>query len=106
VVHDRVVHSKKRVKRGGKWVWLKPKFSKRVTHTLPNGSKLVVKAGTQIIDRAWQFIKRHIGSRTFKPRSPALAARVRSAQWCYWNKGKDQWRATGDMLRSEMERVF
>ena len=65
-----------------------------------------MKGGTQIIDRAWQYIKKHIASRSDEPGSLGLAARVRSAQWCYWNRGVDLWRATGDMLSEEMQRYL
>lgn len=38
---------------GGKITWVKPRYTKPWTHTLPEGKKLTVKAGTQIIDRFW-----------------------------------------------------
>ena len=79
LVHDHVRHCKKRKKIGGKWVWLKPIYSKVVTHKLPDGSTISVKAGTQIIDRAWRFIKTLIGTRSDPPGSRHLAASVRSA---------------------------
>ena len=56
VLHDSVVHQKKRVKVRGKFVWKSPNFVKLTTQ-LPCGKKLHVKAGTQIIDRTWRFIK-------------------------------------------------
>ncbi|CAK0890777.1 unnamed protein product [Prorocentrum cordatum] len=82
LVRDHVVHCKKRKKIGRKWVWLKPVYSKVVTHKLPDGSKIRVRAGAQIIDRAWGRI----------------AASVRSAQFENWNKGKDMWAATADAI--------
>ena len=57
VLHDTIVHARKRVKLGGKWVWTRPQFSKVVSHKLPTGGAIKVKAGTQIIDRAWQLLK-------------------------------------------------
>ena len=106
VLHDWVVHARKRKKIGGKWVWLKPTFTKLVRHKLPEGGSILVKGGTQIVDRAWQFLKEHIGSRTLKPKSRALASRIRSGQWEYWNRGNDLWVATGDMIYEEMSGVY
>ncbi|CAK0822912.1 unnamed protein product [Prorocentrum cordatum] len=98
LVHDHVVHCEKRKKIGRKWVWLKPVHSKVVTHKLPDGSKIRVKAGTQITDRAWRSIRTLIGTRTDLPGSRRIAASVRSAQFEYWNKGKDMWAATADAI--------
>ncbi|CAK0862812.1 unnamed protein product [Prorocentrum cordatum] len=106
VLHDWVVHARKRKTICGKWVWLKPAFTKLVRHKLPEGGSILVKGGTQIVDRAWQFLKEHIGSRTLKPKSRALASRIRSGQWEHWNKGNDLWVATGDMIYEEMGGVY
>ena len=46
--------------------------------------------------------KGQIGPRVLKPKSQALADRVRSGQWEYWNKGNDLWKATGTMFYEEM----
>ena len=100
------MHQKKRVRVGNKWVWKKPVYLKLKTHKLPDGHTIKVKAGTQIIDRAWQYIKKSIGNRGAPPNSPAMRARVRSAQWEYWNRGKDLWAATGELLADQMEREF
>ena len=46
VVHDNVVHKKKKVIIGGRPQWVRPKFAKLVTHKLPGVRKIVkVKAG-------------------------------------------------------------
>ena len=45
VLHDSVVHCKKRVKVQGKWVGKKPNYTKIVIHKLADGRKLKVKAG-------------------------------------------------------------
>ena len=37
VLHDSVVHQKKRVKKNGKWEWTKPNFVKMKVHKLPGG---------------------------------------------------------------------
>ncbi|CAK0868714.1 unnamed protein product [Prorocentrum cordatum] len=40
VFHDSVRHCKKRVKRGGTWLWVKPVCSEIVKHKLPSGAVL------------------------------------------------------------------
>ena len=102
MLHDRVVHAKKRVKRGGKWVWLKPSFVRVSKHKLPEGGTLKTKAGTQIIDRTWSTIRRYIGNANVKPGSLRLAAKVRSAQWRIWNTRKDHWLETANMVKDLM----
>ncbi|CAK8987541.1 unnamed protein product, partial [Durusdinium trenchii] len=62
VIHDSVVHQKKRVKLKGKWVWTKPSFLEVVSRTLPDGKRLKAKAGTQHIDRCWKFLKDRLGT--------------------------------------------
>ena len=57
MVHDAVVHCKKRVKVKGKYQWLKPKYTHVVKHKLPDGRQLSVNAGTQHIDCAWRYLK-------------------------------------------------
>ena len=41
----------------GVTTWVKPKYTRVVTHKLPSGCKLTVKAGTQIIDRFWSHLR-------------------------------------------------
>eukprot|EP00959_Pyramimonas_sp_CCMP1952_P178991 3741862-Pyramimonas_sp.AAC.1 len=106
VVHDNVVHCKKRKKIGGKRVWLKPICSKVVTHKLPGGSAIKVKAGAQIIDRAWRFIGNLIGTRTYLPGNWQLAASVRSAQFECWNSGQDLWAATAGAIWEAMDSAY
>ena len=56
VLHDRVVHCKKRAKVRGAWKWLSPRYVKLVEHKIPGTKqKIKVKAGTQVIDRCWRF---------------------------------------------------
>lgn len=50
VIHDNVVHKKKRVLINGKQTWVRPHYTKLCTHDLPNGKNIRVKAGTQVID--------------------------------------------------------
>jgi len=104
VVHDSVVHCKKRVKGAdGRYSWTKPNYVKVSTHKLPGGQKLRTKAGTQIIDRVWRFVRDHLEGAAMVPGSATAAANVRSAQWLYWNRGKDLWLETGVMCRSLRE---
>ncbi|CAE7795509.1 unnamed protein product [Symbiodinium sp. CCMP2592] len=83
VIHDRVVHCKKRVKINGKYQWTSPKYVTMVTHKVPGSNKkLKVKSGTQIIDRAWRFLKDRIAiNQNVKAGSSLLRAKLRSAQY-------------------------
>lgn len=100
VIHDRVIHMKKKTTVKGKVVWVSPKYVQLFTHTLPGGKKIRVKGGTQIIDRFWSQLRTYMGKSPGKPGSVALRRRVRSAQWAYWNKGADHWLKTGEMLQA------
>ena len=98
VYHDHVVHQKKRVKVKGKWTWRLPTYVKTVVHELPDGQKLHVKAGTQVIDRCWRYLKDRIVINQYsRAGSSALRAKLRSAQWCYWHRNDDLWLQTGVM---------
>ena len=88
-----------KVKINGKMRWANPKYVKLYTHNLPGGGKLRVKGGTQIIDRFWRHLRSHLGTAPRKPGSDSLRRRIRSAQWTYWNRGRDLWVATGKMVR-------
>ena len=107
LLRDAVRHCKKRVKvRGvwkwvkvrGVWKWLKPVYTKLTRHKTPSGRILRTKAGTQVIDRAWRFLKAHLTGVSAKPRSVMLNAHTRSAQWHYWCRGKDLWLEMGKTL--------
>jgi hypothetical protein len=45
-----------------------------------------------------QEIKKHLKGVSAAPGSAAIAKKIRSAQWMYWNSKKDQWLATGELL--------
>ncbi|CAJ1374532.1 unnamed protein product [Effrenium voratum] len=84
VVHDSVVHKKKLVIKNGKRSWKPPTYVKVVSHKLPGGKRLSVKAGTQIIDRAWRFIKDRLkANQNVKAGRVILRAQIRSAQYEY-----------------------
>ena len=104
VVHDNVIHAKKRVKINGKWRWQNPSYVRIVTHKVPGVKKPIkCKAGTQIIDRAWKFLKDRLPlNQNCKVGSAALRAKLRSAQYEYWHKNDDLWLATGVLCSWEM----
>ena len=107
VLHDSVVHQKKRVKVRGKFVWKSPNFVKLVTHKLPCGKKLRVKAGTQIIDRTWRFIKDRLRLNQFtKVGGSLLRAQIRSAQYEQWHRNRDLWACTGEPLSAYMQDIL
>lgn len=70
---------------GGKITWVKPRYTKLRTHTLPEGEKLTVKAGTQIIDRFWGHVRAYLKHTPRKVGSSSLARKIRAAQWTYWH---------------------
>jgi hypothetical protein len=100
IIHDWVVHKKKKKMVRGKAVWIRPKYVQLFQHKLPCGKVIRAKGGTQIIDRVWSFLRDHIGKRTCKVQSTPMRNRIRSAQWCYWHRGEDLWLETGKMLQS------
>ena len=98
ILHDWVVHKKKKGVIKGKTVWFKPKFVQVVEHRLPDGTIVRAKSGTQIIDRAWSFLRSYLKSRASQVGGGSYTARIRSAQWHYWHQGDDLWKAAGEML--------
>ena len=48
VLHDDVVHQKKKTKINVSWAWKLPKNVKMETHKLPRGKKVKVKAGFRV----------------------------------------------------------
>ena len=94
---------KKRVQIKGKWTWVKPAYAKVHYHNVPDDDqprktrRIWVKAGTQIIDRVWGELRKHLGTR--KPvNTKMLTNKIRSFQWLHWHRGEDLWLATGEML--------
>ena len=81
---------------------MKPKYAKPRWHNIADDGapkkKLWVMAGTQIIDRCWGGLRKHLGSNK-SVHSKTLRQKIRSFQWEYWNRGADYWQRTGDMLR-------
>ena len=108
VLHDRVVHCKKRIKVRGAWRWMAPRYTKIVTHKVPNSKKtLRVKSGTQIIDRCWRFLKDRVTvNQNAKVGSHMLRCKLRSAQYQYWLKNQDLWIATGTLCKWSFDQRF
>ena len=97
IVHDYVVHKMKKRGDGKK---MKARYVQLFSHCI-NGKTIHAKGGTQIIDRCWVHIRKHINKRsTAKGGQRRYNSRVRSAQWTYWNMGKDLFEETGRMLCS------
>ena len=85
VIHDRVIHCKKRVQVKGTVQYQNPKYVALVKHHIPNTKKvLTVKSGTQVIDRCWRFLKDRISrNQHSKAGSKLLRANLHSAQYEY-----------------------
>ena len=109
VLHDKVVHCKKRVKVKGKWQWQLPHYVRVVTHKLPgtSGKTLKIKSGTQVIDRCWKFLKeRVLVNQHAKAGSSLLKAKLRSAQYEYWNRNADLWVGCGELCSHSMQKLL
>ena len=68
------------VKRDGKFVWVKPHYTKIFTHKLKSGKKVKVKGGTQIINRFWRKLREFLEG--------------------HWQQNQDRWLMTGSMLKA------
>lgn len=67
-------------------------------HRVVHKKKMCVKAGAQVIDRCWRFLKERLSlSQHTKSGSTMLRAKLRSAQYQYWFKNIDMWMATGSL---------
>ena len=108
VIHDRVVHCKKRVQVKGTVRYQNPKYVALVKHHIPNTKKvLTVKSGTQVIDRCWRFLKDRISrNQHSKAGSKLLRAKLRSAQYEYWHKDDDLWLHSGVLCARYMRELL
>lgn len=95
VLHDNIVHKRKQMKIKGRMVWVRPKYTKLVSHSLPNGKVLKVKAGTQIIDRFWKHLRKYLEFTCRRPGNAVMTRKIRCAQWSYWHKNDDRWLKLG-----------
>ena len=105
VIHDHVVHKKRRVVVKGKTTWMKPRYTKNFKHQLPGGKTVMVKGGTQIIDRFWGLLRQGLKHIIRTPGSSLLERKVRSVQWIYWHRSCNMWQATDSMIKSIMKLV-
>ena len=107
VVHDNVVHAKKHVQVKGKWIWKAPSYVKVTLHKVPGRSKpIMTKAGTQIIDRAWRFMKDRISlNQHCVAGSRLVRVKVRNAQYLYWKRTEDLWVETGKLCSWAMHKL-
>ena len=61
------------------------------------------KGRMQDIDRAWGFMKnRIILNQNSKVGSTTLLSKIRSAHYAFWNRGRDMWECTGELLSWHM----
>ena len=125
VRHCNVVHKKKRIVINGKAsnsdlncfncllrdlldsvipvcqaVWVKPHYTKQYDVKLPDGKKVRVKSGAQIIDRFWNTLRSHLKHTNRIPGSQVLLRKLRSAQFEYWHRCANMWEVTGQMLQA------
>ncbi|CAE8585700.1 unnamed protein product [Polarella glacialis] len=87
------------VKKNGQCVWIRPKYTKKFTHELPAGKKIIRMGGAQIIDRFWSHLRGFMKFRQVKVGSAQTSVRTRSAQWDYWRRDQDLWVETGKRLK-------
>ena len=104
MLHDSVVRKKRRVKKGNKYVRVKPVYEKLSKRKLPDDRVLKTKGGTQMIDGAWRFIKEHLRrNQNAKVSSSQLAPQIRSAQYEYLRRNGDLWIYTGQLIEEYMQ---
>ena len=97
VKHTAVSHSQKFV--DGKC--RKPTFVKTFTIDLDDDNgPLRVQGGTQIIDRFWRSVRSEAEGRLMHRDSEGVERLVRAAQWRYWHKGQDLWKAEAQTFRT------
>lgn len=103
VLHDAVVHCKKKRVVRGKVIWVAPQYARVTTHKVAKNKTLKVKSGTQRIDRAWRFLKERVRrNQQVRAGAKAIRARIRAAQYEYWFRGHDVWVCAGHLV---MKRV-
>ena len=102
-----IAHCKKRIKVKGKWVWKPPTYVKLITHKDPkSGLPIKTKGGTQIIDRAWRYLKDRIKlNQNCTVGSPLMRIKIRSAQYEYWHRNADLWLACGTLCSWHMAKI-
>lgn len=90
VMRDRVIHRPSNSKR-------KSEYTKRVAHTLTNGSTYEALGGTKSLDGLFARTRRNI-STVQACRPKAVEERVREFQWCHWIGPADRWEKAGKVI--------
>ena len=99
VIHDNVVHKKKWLVVNGKQTWVWPHYIHEALHA-HLAEEIRVKAGTQVIDRFWGHVRAYLKHAARLVGSCTLRRKIRgAAQWTYWHRGENHWRATAKMLQ-------
>ncbi|CAE7420610.1 unnamed protein product [Symbiodinium natans] len=83
----------------GKYVWKPPTFVRLVKHKLPDGRKITLKAGAQVVDRAWRYIKDRV------KQNQHVKPKFVPPQYEYWHRGKDAWMSTGELFTWYMNTI-
>ena len=76
-----------------------PDLREPVKHKNPIRKKMMtVKSGTQVVDRAWKYLKERLTiNQNATVGSSLLRAKLRSAQCQYWYRSHDLWVASGTL---------
>ena len=108
VLHDHVRHCIKRQKIKGKWVWKAPTYVKMSVRKDPKtGCQIKTKGGTQIVDRAWRYLKERMRlNQNCAVGSALMLAKVRSAQYEYWHRNQDLRVASGTLCAWHMAKII
>ena len=103
-----MVHAKKRKVIKGKMRWVKPAYVKVVKHKLAGTNKVLkVKGGTQVIDRAWRYIKERLTlNQNTIVGSRLLLAQIQAAQYQYWYKNEDPWMMACKLAQFSMAKML
>ena len=81
--------------RGAKMGWQPPTFARSAKHKLPDGRKITVKAGTQVIVRAWHWLKERLQiNHSTMTGSHQLASKIKAAQHECRQRSGDMWAST------------
>ena len=99
MLHDAVVHCKKKRIVRGKVTWAAPQYVRVTAHKVAKGKILKVKSGTQHIDRVCRFLKERVRrNQQVKAGTKAIRERIQAAQYEYWFRGRDLWVCTGHLV--------
>ena len=85
-----------------------PTYARLVTHNLPGTNKKIrCKAGTQVIDRTWRFLKDRIScNQNCRVGTAALLAKLCSSKYEYWMRNTDLWLAISTLCTWQMTKFM